>query len=354
MDSLTLAELQQACSARGLKATSRSSQFLRERLREWLDLSLKQNLPGSLLILANAFKITGTTQTKDALRDAIYHLPNSLVDDIKIKIQEDEGSLSKELKLQLLKREEEQIAEEKREKEQTGEQIELKELQEWMGTEQDIAQSSVSFSASQLKAITEAVASLAQKSSVDKEKRQLQELKTLLEKRKTELVEDEAKLKLEQKQLEQKQQESQIKSTSDESSEKVDSSAAEKEQTSEEIKEDKKKRKQKEKVISIGDRLESYVDALQNRAEELSTQDVHLLLGLDKDRDGKVDLEELKEACIEHRKHLPEDLVEHVLKKLDGDNDNKIPLDELRNLANKYETSWDVIINQHSKDSDKN
>merc|ERR1712137_1008934 len=122
----------------------------------------------------------------------MYHLPNSLVDDIRLKIAEDEGSLSKELKLELLKREEEQIKEEKKEGTLTDEQIRFKELQEWIGKEQDIAQSSVSFSAAQLKAITEAVAALAESSSTDSERRQLHDLKVILERRKKEIIEAEA------------------------------------------------------------------------------------------------------------------------------------------------------------------
>eukprot|EP00339_Tiarina_fusa_P009487 CAMPEP_0117047294 /NCGR_PEP_ID=MMETSP0472-20121206/32684_1 /TAXON_ID=693140 ORGANISM="Tiarina fusus, Strain LIS" /NCGR_SAMPLE_ID=MMETSP0472 /ASSEMBLY_ACC=CAM_ASM_000603 /LENGTH=453 /DNA_ID=CAMNT_0004759939 /DNA_START=493 /DNA_END=1854 /DNA_ORIENTATION=+ len=309
LDNLTLNELQQACSVRGLKATSRSKQFLRERLREWLDLSLKQNLPGPLLILVNAFKITGTANTKDALRDAIYHLPNSVVDDIRLKIADRDGNLSNELKLELLKREEEQIKEENKEGNLTEEQIKFKELQEWIGKEQDIAQSSVSFSAAQLKAITEAVAGIAAESSVDQEKRQLQELKALLERRKMELVEAEEKAEV-----------------------------------------DENERKEIDKKGKIGERLESYVAALQSSAEEMSTKDIHVLLGLDKDRDGKVDLEELREACKSYREHLPSELVEHVIQRLDGDNDNKISLQELRDLANKYDSDFVGILEQNQSD----
>ena len=62
-----------------MKATSRSKAFLREELTEWLELSLSHNLPTSLLILANAFKITSTIAPKDALREALYHLPSKCV-----------------------------------------------------------------------------------------------------------------------------------------------------------------------------------------------------------------------------------------------------------------------------------
>jgi len=341
LDSLTLSELQQACHARGLKATSRSKQFLKERLREWLDLSLNQNLPGSILILANAFKITGGTLTKDALRDAMYHLPDSLVDDIRIKIAEDEGTLSKDLKLQLLKKEEKQIKEDKQEGQLTDEQIKFNELQDWIGKDKDIAQSSVSFSASQLKQITQAVADLASKSSIEKEKKQLHELKSLLEKRKSEMIE-----------LEHREEEEKQFSHYDEKSAVImdpfDPSSPEQLQLTEEMikeeeereaklrQEEEEKRKKKEKVIKIGDRLADYVDTLQGSAEKIAQKDIQEVLGLDKNRDGYVDLDELREATKSYKEQLPTELVDHVLQKLDGDNDNKITVQDFQALAERF------------------
>jgi len=356
LDTLTLAELQQACAARGLKAISRSKQFLRERLREWLDLSLTQNLPVSLLILANAFKITSDTSTKDSLRDAMYHLPDTLVDEIRLKIAEDEGKLSKAKKLELLMHEQELIKEEKKHGELTEEQIKLKELQDWIGKETDIAQSSVSFSASQLKAITEAVADLAAKSSIEKEKKQLQELKKLLEKRKAELTAEKEEIdKIAQIEREQAEQRdiAAVQTSPELEIKPLEEVTPTPPTPTPEV--DNKKRKEKEHVIRIGDKLESYVNALQTSADQLSTKEVQFLLGLDKDKDGKIDLEELKEACKHFQEHLPSELVDHVLKKLDGDNDDKISLDDLRSLAEKYDDEFKGIIkaNQDNPDQTK-
>merc|ERR1712232_820996 len=206
------------------------------------------------------------------------------------------------------------------------------------------AQSSVSFSASQLKAITEAVADLAEKSSVENEKRQLHELKGLLEKRKAEMVKDEKVNeetdKIQQDIDKQLKEDEEAKQTSPELVEEIPKEETE-EITTEESQERKRKQekeiqKQKENVIKIGDKLESFVDKLQNSAEEMESKDIPFILGLDKDRDGYVDLEELQEATKEFQAHLPSDLVQHVLKKLDGDNDNKISLRELAELANKH------------------
>jgi len=262
----------------------------------------------------------------------MYHLPNSVIDEIRFKIAEDESSLSKELKLELLKKEEEQIKEEEKHVGITEEQIKTKDLQDWISKEQDIAQSSVLFSASQLKAFTEVVTDLAKKSSIDTEKRQLQELKSLLELRKQELLESEEEGKIEK--------ESTLKEESPVEDEK-------------EQKRKKETKEQKQKVIHMGDKLEKFVDSLQNRAEEMETKDIPFLLGLDKNRDGYVDLDELQEATKEYSAHLPSELVEYVLKKLDGDNDNKIPIGELRDLANKHENDFVGIIDTAKNDQNK-
>lgn len=371
LENLTLVELQQACEARGLKATSRSSHYLRERLREWLDLSIKQNLPGSLLILANAFKITGTTSSKDALRDAMYHLPEAVVDDIRLKIAEDEGSLSKELKLRLLQREEEQIEEDKREGDATEEQIKFKELQEWIGKEKDIAQSSVSFSASQLKAITEAVADLAVKSTVAKERRQLQDLKVLLEKRKNEMTEfeeeEERKREAKRKEAEEEQRKKEENAASErivdpaekerlerEAKEKEEASKEEEKQEAEkEAEREEEEKKRKENYFRVRDKLANYVDTLQNRVEEIETKDIHLMLGLDQNCDGYVDLKELQEATKSYQAHLPDDLVDHVLRKLDADNDDRITLEEFRQLALKHSSQFEDIVDEAQKNADE-
>jgi len=331
------------------------------------------------LILANAFKITGTTSSKDALRDAMYHLPEAVVDDIRLKIAEDEGSLSKELKLRLLQREEEQIEEDKREGDATEEQIKFKELQEWIGKEKDIAQSSVSFSASQLKAITEAVADLAVKSTVAKERRQLQDLKVLLEKRKNEMSEleeeeerkreakrkaEEDRKKAEEEEQRKKEQAEAVVETIEDPAEKerVEREAKEKQEAEEAQKEAEKAekeaereeedKKRKEKYFRVRDKLSNYVDTLQNRVEEIETKDIHLMLGLDQNCDGYVDLKELQEATKSYQAHLPDELVDHVLRKLDADNDDRITLEEFRQLALKHSSQFENIVDEAQKNAE--
>nr|XP_054506620.1 LETM1 domain-containing protein LETM2, mitochondrial isoform X1 [Agelaius phoeniceus] len=51
---LSVAELQSACRARGMRSLGLSEEQLKEQLGQWLDLHLKENIPSSLLLLSRA------------------------------------------------------------------------------------------------------------------------------------------------------------------------------------------------------------------------------------------------------------------------------------------------------------
>ncbi|XP_015738660.1 LETM1 domain-containing protein LETM2, mitochondrial [Coturnix japonica] len=54
INGLSVAELQSACRARGMRSLGLSEEQLKEQLRQWLDLHLKENVPPSLLLLSRA------------------------------------------------------------------------------------------------------------------------------------------------------------------------------------------------------------------------------------------------------------------------------------------------------------
>lgn len=94
VESLTAEELRAACRARGMRAPfgSESITFMRRQLKEWLDLSLNQNLPSSLLLLSRAFTIlhagrgaeskTVTQQALDDMQETITSLPDEVMEDL--------------------------------------------------------------------------------------------------------------------------------------------------------------------------------------------------------------------------------------------------------------------------------
>ena len=58
VDKLTLDEVRAACAERGMRASGAHTEaHYRRQLEQWLDLSLRQDIPASLLILSRAFTI---------------------------------------------------------------------------------------------------------------------------------------------------------------------------------------------------------------------------------------------------------------------------------------------------------
>merc|ERR1712110_114170 len=126
---------------------------------------------------------------------------------------------------------------------------------------------------------------------------------------------------------------------------------AEKAEKAEKEAEREEEKKRKDNYFRVSDKLSNYVDTLQNRVEEIETKDIHLMLGLDQNCDGYVDLKELQEATKSCQKHLPDDLVDHVLRKLDADNDDRITLEEFRQLALKHTNQFENIVDEAQKNA---
>lgn len=79
LESLSQAELQAACRARGMPALGVPENRLRTQLSQWLDLSLKKKVPPSLLLLSQAFMLPDTVPTSEKLAQTISALPDAVV-----------------------------------------------------------------------------------------------------------------------------------------------------------------------------------------------------------------------------------------------------------------------------------
>lgn len=115
VNSLTLAEVQQACRARGMRAYGVPETRLRNQLTQWLDLSLNKKVPPSLLLLSSALMLPETIPTSDKLKATISSLPETIVTQTKAAIAEKEGKIDHKVKIEVLKEEEKKIKEERRE-----------------------------------------------------------------------------------------------------------------------------------------------------------------------------------------------------------------------------------------------
>ncbi|XP_075975018.1 leucine zipper and EF-hand containing transmembrane protein 1 [Anticarsia gemmatalis] len=115
VDSLNFSELQQACKARGMRAYGVSEERLRKELRNWLDLSLNERVPPSLLLLSRALMVPEHVPTTYKLKATISALPEEIATSTTAAIGEKEGKVDFKAKAEAIKLEEKQIKEEKQE-----------------------------------------------------------------------------------------------------------------------------------------------------------------------------------------------------------------------------------------------
>ncbi|KFA60383.1 hypothetical protein S40285_07685 [Stachybotrys chlorohalonatus IBT 40285] len=116
VDSLTVAELQMACAARGIRTHSVSPAHLRSDLQAWLDLRLREGVPSTLLVLSNAYMYgqgsgEGSSQI-DALIGVLSSIPEELFHEIELEVHNAEGAATNKQRLEVLKEQQELIDEE--------------------------------------------------------------------------------------------------------------------------------------------------------------------------------------------------------------------------------------------------
>lgn len=126
IDSLTVAELQAASRARGMRAMGLPESKLRYQLAQWLDLSLNENIPPSLLLLSRAMLLSEALPPTEQLKATISTLPKEAVTEAKYKIGEREGKVDNRTKIEIIQQEEEAIKKEKEEIEVAVESEKLK------------------------------------------------------------------------------------------------------------------------------------------------------------------------------------------------------------------------------------
>lgn len=117
VDSLSVPELQTACASRGLRTYGVSPGRLRDDLKTWLDLRLKQGVPSTILVLSNAFvyvqgKEADATSQIDALEAVLSSVPEELYHEIELEVNTTEGAATNKQRLEVLKEQQELIEEE--------------------------------------------------------------------------------------------------------------------------------------------------------------------------------------------------------------------------------------------------
>ncbi|KAM6516387.1 LETM1 domain-containing protein ylh47 [Fusarium falciforme] len=116
VDSLTVAELQGACAARGIRTHSVSPARMRSDLQTWLDLRLKEGVPSTLLVLSNAYMYgqgsgEGSSQI-EALVGVLSAIPEELYHEIELEVHTAEGAATNKQRLEVIKEQQDLIEDE--------------------------------------------------------------------------------------------------------------------------------------------------------------------------------------------------------------------------------------------------
>lgn len=92
IDSLTKIELSEACRERGMRSTGLSKEQYKAALQQWLDLSVNQNVPISLLIMSRSFFLfeptskTGQRGSVSGISDAISAMDKEVLNQVVLEV----------------------------------------------------------------------------------------------------------------------------------------------------------------------------------------------------------------------------------------------------------------------------
>ena len=126
--SLTKMELREACQERGMRSTGLSKEAYVRALQQWIDLSVNRNVPISLLIMSRTFFLqeemtsrvspdTDGSKSVTGLADAISGMEKEVLNNVILEsVSADKTPEFTKLKLEVLKRQNELIEEEKQQR----------------------------------------------------------------------------------------------------------------------------------------------------------------------------------------------------------------------------------------------
>ncbi|KAK7340401.1 hypothetical protein VNO77_21103 [Canavalia gladiata] len=322
LESLSEAELRQACRERGLLGLL-SVEEMRQQLKDWLDLSLNHSVPSSLLILSRAFSVSGKVRPEEAVQATLSSLPDKVVDTVGVTTLPSEDSVSeRKRKLEFLEMQEELIKEE--EKKEVAEQAKMTES---FGSERDLAMKE---SASTTKQTQEDVKTKA----LDKQEHlcELSRSLAVLASASSVSREREEFLRLVRKEMELYDSMVGKEGTEGEQEAKNAYKAARKESDG-------------AMEAAIGDKVSSaLVDRVDTMLQTLEKEidDVDANIGdrwrlLDRDYDGKVTPEEVVSAAMYLKDTLGKEGIHELIRNLSKDSDGKILVEDIIKLGAQKE-----------------
>ncbi|KAG6763853.1 hypothetical protein POTOM_031296 [Populus tomentosa] len=348
VESLSEAELRQACRDRGLlgllsveEMRQQVYNYLSLQLHDWLDLSLNRSVPSSLLILSRAFSISGKVRPEEAVQATLSSLPDEVVDTVGVTALPSEDSVSeRRRKLEYLEMQEELIKVDylfcscsrivlnkliiqEEEEEEEEEQAKMKES---VGSQKDVALEEMSIPTArdareqakaktlekheQLCELSRALAVLASASSVSREREEFLRL---------------------------------VKKEIDLYNNMVDKEGTEGEEEAKKAYKAAREESDHAAETAISDKISSAlinrVDAMLQKLEK-EIDDVDAKIGdrwrlLDRDYDGKVTPEEVASAAMYLKDHLGKEGIQELISNLSKDREGKILVEDIVRLGSE-------------------
>lgn len=294
--SLSREELMYACQARGMKVVL-SQEKMQQQLKDWIDLSLNKNVPASLLLLSRAFTYTNEVDVKSS--DAIKMALGSLSDDVlgEVALQSAPGSTGNvyEKKLESVKRQDKLIQEEEESRKEKG----------------TTATPAVAAAASKVAPATTTTTTTA---AVDESERDVveraekhQKIQALNELLAT--LASESSLRNEREQLD---------ALINDHIELIGETTA-----------DTKPQAYQNRLNKIQGKIGELIGKLEEDIEHVDSAIGDSLNMMDKDKDGVISVDEVRETLKLLKDKPSDDVVEEIITRLDKNNDGKISLKEI-------------------------
>ncbi|KAF8497239.1 LETM1-domain-containing protein [Russula emetica] len=314
---LSTAELQNASQSRGIRTYGVSPARLREDLKTWIDLHLSERVSGVLLILGRAFEFDrkpGENETSQvavvrSLEYVLSGLPDNLLNEAELEVDSEKASYKQRLEVlqqqeELIEDEEEQEQKEedarraKREASERTKREEEARMAESLLPDSELrsepSEEDTRMTTEQLKELVEVISVLTAKSSVLKERDELQSLIEENQRAASEEAED-------------------------------------------------------PKAAALLKRICNMVTKLDKQLAEYDARVGGSLQLIACDAAGRIPIRDLAKALSMIRHRPEEDVVAHVVEKLDADHDGYVELEHVLGLAR--EEGLGIVIENDETDA---
>ncbi|KAJ1549886.1 hypothetical protein HK096_009896 [Nowakowskiella sp. JEL0078] len=342
VESLTIQELQQACSYRGIRTVGVSPARLRSELTQWLDLHLKFNIPSTILLLSRAFSMTeripstseeAVQRGAEALQATLTALPDQVLNEAALKVSEEEGTATYKQKLNVLQEQEELIADELEQEASNTHKMEAAKKR-----------------AKELEMTSKEVEVKTKDASNDTS---LQEPETLVETKKEIIETDSARTDTEIIMTDtelQKLGDALKTISSDSALDDVKEKLVELKEDHKEFKEDivelteVTQREPAKSTTTLSERVNKMISKLEKELAEYDTEIGSKLNIVRPDVTGSISIEELKDALNILHDHPDDERIKKIVNTLDADKDGRISLDEIMALVKKSENEGHGVV----------